>query len=581
MTAGFGMGGGSFDDFIARFFAGQSGDPRRPTQRVDLSRLMTAPARAMVAASAEFVMDHGGADLGAEHLLWAATQVEPLAELLRTAGAVPEDLAAEVEEMSPSSVGTGGPPVLTPAAKRALLDAHQIAQALGAGYIGPDHVLLALSANDESPAGRMLRAARITPDSLQRAASGVGSGSRPTSGGTRSSRTPGGSSDTPTLDSFSVDLTASAREGRLDPVIGRADEIEQTIEVLSRRTKNNPVLIGEAGVGKTAIVEGIAQRIVDGDVPDTLTGRRVVQLQLSGMVAGTRYRGDFEERIGKVIDEVRANADSLIVFIDELHTVVGAGTTGEGGMDAGNILKPALARGELHVIGATTLDEYRAHLEKDPALERRFQPVFVPEPSVEDTVQILYGLRDRYEAHHQIRYTTEAVRAAATLSDRYISDRYLPDKAVDLLDQAGARVRLRTKTPTTDMRELEQRVEQLERDKDQAVAAEDYERAMSLRDQLDELGREISEARRGAQRGVPGTGWCGWRTTCTSGSSARTTRSGWLPRRSAAPGPGSPSRTGRWAASCSSGRPGWGRRSWPRRWPPACSATRTGWSGWT
>jgi ATP-dependent Clp protease ATP-binding subunit ClpC len=277
--------------------------------------------------------------------------------------------------------------------------------------------------------------------------------------------------------------------------------------VLSRRTKNNPVLIGEAGVGKTAIVEGIAQRIVDGDVPDTLAGRRVVALQLSGMVAGTRYRGDFEERVGKVIDEVRANAESLIVFIDELHTVVGTGGAGDsGGMDAANILKPALARGELHVIGATTLDEYRKNIEKDPALERRFQPIMVPEPSVEDTIQILCGLRDRYEAHHQVRYTDEAVRAAAVLSDRYISDRFLPDKAVDLLDQAGARVRLRTKTPSTDVRELEHRVEQLERDKDQAVAAEDYERAMTLRDELDGLHRRIAEARKGVRPGVPEVG---------------------------------------------------------------------------
>ncbi|MGQ0482054.1 MAG: ATP-dependent Clp protease ATP-binding subunit [Pseudonocardia sp.] len=501
MTSGF--GDGSFDDFVARFFGGQ-GDPRRPVYRVDLSRLLTAPARAMIAAAAQLVAERGGHDLGAEHLLWAATRMPALAELLGAAGADPDRIAASVDGAMPDGPPADQPPELTPAAKRALLEAHQIARALGAGYIGPEHVLLALSANGESPAGRLLHANRITPEALQRAA--AGEGPRPV-GPPRAttSSTVAGPTATPTLDAYSTDLTGSAREGRLDPVIGRAEEIEQTIEVLSRRTKNNPVLIGEAGVGKTAIVEGIAQRIVDGDVPDTLAGRRVVALELSGMVAGTRYRGDFEERITQVIDEVRQHADQLIVFIDELHTVVGAGGGGAegGGMDAGNMLKPALARGELHVIGATTLDEYRRHLERDPALERRFQPILVPEPSVADTVQILHGLRDRYEAHHQVRYTDAAMRAAAELSDRYVSDRFLPDKAVDLLDQAGARVRLRTKTPTTDVRELEQRIERLGRDKDQAVAAEDYERAMSLRDEVEQATKQIREARGQVNGSVP------------------------------------------------------------------------------
>jgi ATP-dependent Clp protease ATP-binding subunit ClpC len=246
------------------------------------------------------------------------------------------------------------------------------------------------------------------------------------------------------LDPFGPDFTAMAREGRIDPVVGREDEIEQTVEVLSRRTKNNPVLIGEPGVGKTAIAEGIAQHIVDGDVPDTLRGKRLVQLDLGGMVAGTRYRGDFEERLKKVTDEIHAHADELIVFIDELHTVVGAGAAG-GAMGAANVLKPALARGELHIIGATTIDEYRKDIPKEAALECRFQPILVPEPSPADTIEILRGLRDRYEAHHQVRFTDEAVIAAAQLSDRYITDRFLPDKAVDLLDQAGARVRWRVK----------------------------------------------------------------------------------------------------------------------------------------
>jgi ATP-dependent Clp protease ATP-binding subunit ClpC len=279
-------------------------------------------------------------------------------------------------------------------------------------------------------------------------------------------------------------------------VIGREDEVDQTLEVLSRRTKNNPVLIGEAGVGKTAVVEGIAQRIVAGDVPEQLSGKRIVQLDLTGMVAGTRYRGDFEERMTKLVDEIRAHSEELIVFIDELHTMVGAGGSGEGGgMDAGNILKPALARGELHIVGATTLDEYRQSIEKDAALERRFQPVMVPEPSVSDTIAILHGLRDRYEAHHQVRFTDEALTAATELSERYVTDRFLPDKAIDLVDQAGARKRLRSKAPHTDTRELERKVESLQRDKDQAVADEDYERAGTLRDELAAAATALEEAR--------------------------------------------------------------------------------------
>src|SRR5690606_3864160 len=283
---------------------------------------------------------------------------------------------------------------------------------------------------------------------------------------------------------------ARARDGQIDPVIGRDSEIDQTVEVLARRTKNNPVLIGEAGVGKTAIVEGIAQRIADGDVPDILRDRRVIEIDFTGLVAGTRYRGDFEERMKKIIDEISSHED-VIAFIDELHTVVGAGAS-EGSMGAGNMLKPALARGELHVIGATTLDEYRRYIETDAALERRFQPILVAEPTVEDTVEILRGLRDRYEAHHQVRIADESLVAAAELSHRYLTDRFLPDKAIDLIDQAGARVRLRTKTPTTDIRQLEQRIEELQRDKDEAVAAENYERAMSLRDEIEQIRDQLA-----------------------------------------------------------------------------------------
>src|SRR5260221_4374628 len=304
---------------------------------------------------------------------------------------------------------------------------------------------------------------------------------------------PGSRSATPKLDQFGRDLTALAREGRIEPVIGRDGEIEQTIEVLSRRGKNNPVVIREAGVGKAAIAEGIAQRIADGQVPRMLEGKRVVQLELSGVVAGTRYRGDFEERMRRIIDEIRQRSDELIIFIDELHTIVGAGAGTEGGMDAGNMIKPALARGELHVIGAATLDEYRKNIEKDAALARRFQPILEPEPSVDDAIAILRGLRDRYEAHHQVRYADEALVAAVELSDRYITDRFLADKAIDLIDQAGARVRLRTKTPGTDLRDLEARAEELKRDKDQAIASEQYEQASRLRDQIGDIRRQIEQ----------------------------------------------------------------------------------------
>ncbi|HEX5973754.1 MAG TPA: AAA family ATPase, partial [Rubrobacteraceae bacterium] len=303
-------------------------------------------------------------------------------------------------------------------------------------------------------------------------------------------------SSTPTLDEYSRDLTQMAREGKLDPVIGRAEEVETTIEVLSRRTKNNPVLIGDPGVGKTAIVEGIAQRVVNDEVPETLSGKRVLQLDLSGIVAGTQYRGQFEERLKKIIDEVRENSEGLILFIDELHTVVGAGAA-EGSMDASNMLKPALARGELHVVGATTIDEYRKNIEKDAALERRFQPVLVSEPTVDDTIDILRGLRDRYEAHHRVKITEEAIIAAAELSDRYIADRFLPDKAIDLMDQAAARVRLRSRTKPEDTRALEDEARRLQREKDQAVAAEDFDRARELRDRAETLQRDLEEARQG------------------------------------------------------------------------------------
>ncbi|MFG1777930.1 ATP-dependent Clp protease ATP-binding subunit [Micromonospora sp. NPDC049048] len=498
------MGPGDFgsdpwDEFLARYF-GRGEGGRRPTHRVDITRLMTADAREMLADAARRAAQRQSSDLDTDHLLWAALQREPLRDLVRRAGADPDTLLNALGGRGEGAPRGEVPPnlSLTPAAKRALLDAHQLSRAMGANYIGPEHILMALPLNPESPAGRMLAAGRIQPESLQAASAERGpmTGPKPDRG-------------TPTLDQYGQDLTDLARNDQIDPVIGRADEIEQAVEILSRRTKNNPVLIGEAGVGKTAIVEGLAERICDGDVPQTLLGKRVIQLDLAGLVAGTRYRGDFEERLKKVIDEIRAHREELIVFLDEIHTLIGAGGAGsEGGMDASNMLKPALARGELRVIGATTLDEYRKSIEKDAALARRFQPVFVPEPTVDDTVQILRGLRDRYEAHHQVRFTDEALVAAAELSDRYVTDRFLPDKAIDLIDQAGARVRLRTRTPASDVRELETQLDEVRRDKEQAVADEQYEKASTLRDRLAELDEQIRLARgdEGGSSQVPAVG---------------------------------------------------------------------------
>ncbi|MFG3706329.1 ATP-dependent Clp protease ATP-binding subunit [Micromonospora sp. NPDC047670] len=498
------MGPGDFgsdpwDEFLARYF-GRGEGGRRPAHRVDITRLMTADAREMLADAARRAAQRQSTDLDTDHLLWAGLQREPLRDLVRRAGADPDTLLNALGGRGDGAPRGEVPPnlSLTPAAKRALLDAHQLSRAMGANYIGPEHILMALPLNPESPAGRMLAAGRIQPESLQAASAERGpmTGPKPDRG-------------TPTLDQYGQDLTDLARNDQIDPVIGRADEIEQAVEILSRRTKNNPVLIGEAGVGKTAIVEGLAERICDGDVPQTLLGKRVIQLDLAGLVAGTRYRGDFEERLKKVIDEIRAHREELIVFLDEIHTLVGAGGAGsEGGMDASNMLKPALARGELRVIGATTLDEYRKSIEKDAALARRFQPVFVPEPTVENTVAILRGLRDRYEAHHQVRFTDEALVAAAELSDRYVTDRYLPDKAIDLIDQAGARVRLRTRTPASDVRELETQLDEVRRDKEQAVADEQYEKASALRDRLAELEEQIRLARgdEGGTSQVPAVG---------------------------------------------------------------------------
>jgi len=507
MSGFFGEPGPSpFDQFLAQFFGGSvpGGVPGRRAGPVGITRLMSEQALALLSAAVKQVGEQGRAELDTTHLLWGATQVPSSRELIQRAGGDPDALATQIggqgtDDETRRQSGPATAPILTPGAKRILMDAHQISRQLRSSYIGPEHILLSLVAHQDSAAGRMLGDAGVTPETIRRALAGPEPGTTAqagTSAGRGSSGTSAtsGGGDTPTLDQYGRDLTAMAAGGELDPVVGRDNEIEQTIEVLSRRTKNNPVLIGEAGVGKTAIVEGLAQRISDRQVPDILGDRRVVQLDLTAMVAGTRYRGDFEERMTALLAEIREHRDELIVFIDELHMVVGAGSS-EGSMGAGNMLKPALARGELHIVGATTLDEYRSNIETDPAFERRFQPILVPEPSVEDALTILYGLRDQYEAHHQVRFTDEALSAAATMSDRYITDRHLPDKAIDLIDQAGARVRMRSAQRPEGLTELQDRLDQLSRDRDQAVSEEHYERASALRDEINELRERIEQTR--------------------------------------------------------------------------------------
>jgi ATP-dependent Clp protease ATP-binding subunit ClpC len=485
---------GSFDEFLARYLQGQRAQGGRP---IEITRLLSRTTHEILVQAAQFAVGHGHAHVDALHLLRVMVEQEPAASAIRRAGGDPAAIAAAAEQRLPESSDRDAQsaPGLTPSAQRALLDAHQVARAFGSTYIDPEHLFFAFVVNQDSPVARVLAEAGVTAESLQ-----AGAEQADADEAQAGARAANGSSDTPMLDTYGVDLTERARTGKLDPVIGRSDEIEQTVEILSRRTKNNPVLIGEAGVGKTAVVEGLAQAIVDGTVPEQLRGKRVIALDLPAMLAGTRYRGDFEERLTKTMDEISERRDEIIVFLDELHTVVGAGGSGEGGMDAGNILKPRLARGELHVVGATTLTEYRK-VEKDPALERRFQPVRVNEPGIEDAVQILTGLAGRYAEHHSVTYTDAAIRAAVEMSARYLPDRFLPDKAIDLIDQAGARARLALGS-RVDVAGLRDRLAALETAKAAAVAAEDYEEASRLRDESETLAGTIIEAE--ADQGVAG-----------------------------------------------------------------------------
>ena len=402
-----------------------------------------------------------------------------------------------------NTVGRGEPVKLTPndftpRSKRILEMSTMEARMLGHQYFGTEHILMAILHESDSYAIKFLSDSGVNPKNLYNECMKVVGSSGGDTGmasgeGNRKSNKPAGKpqTNTPNLDKFSNDLTLAAKEQRLDPVIGRSKEIERVIQILSRRTKNNPCLIGEPGVGKTAVAEGLAQKINENEIPETLKNKRVVSLDLSGMVAGTKYRGDFEERIKTALEEVK-KAGNVILFIDELHTIVGAGAA-EGAVDAANILKPLLARGDIQVVGATTLDEYRKYIEKDAALERRFQPVQVDEPSEDETVQILMGIRDKYEAHHKVRITDEAVKAAVSLSVRYINDRFLPDKAIDLIDEAASRVRLKAFTSPPDLKELEESLNALQNDKSAAVNAQDFELAAKLRDKEQKIRKELEE----------------------------------------------------------------------------------------
>jgi ATP-dependent Clp protease ATP-binding subunit ClpC len=397
----------------------------------------------------------------------------------------------------------------TPRAKKVLELSLREALQLGHNYIGTEHILLGLIREGEGVAAQVLQKlgaelhkVRQTVIQLLSGAQGEDSGEAPTGSSGRRGESASGST---VLDQFGRNLTQYARERKLDPVIGRQREIERVMQILSRRTKNNPVLIGEPGVGKTAIVEGLAQRIIEGDVPDTLAGKHLYTLDLGALVAGSRYRGDFEERLKKVLKEIRTRGD-IILFIDEIHTLVGAGAA-EGAIDAASILKPMLARGELQTIGATTLEEYRKYLEKDSALERRFQPIQVEEPNVAETIQILTGLRDKYEAHHRASYTDAALVSAANLADRYVADRFLPDKAIDLIDEAGSRMRLRRKAATPELEDIEKRLSDVRSQKEDAVQSQQFERAAQLRDQERELitDRTDHEAALGEAEDVTGS----------------------------------------------------------------------------
>ncbi|MDN5920231.1 MAG: AAA family ATPase, partial [Pseudonocardia sp.] len=450
----------------------------------------TDGARRVVVLAQEEARMLGHNYIGTEHLLLGLLHEGVAATALQSLGIALGEVRKQVKEI----IGQGRQPPgghipFTPRARNVLELALREALGLGHDHVGTEHILLGLIREGEGVAAQVLVKLGADVDRVRRQVhQELSSGPEREPGaaaasGARSEPPPAASSTV--LDQFGRNLTQQAREGTLDPVIGRDTEVERVMQVLSRRTKNNPALVGEAGVGKTAVVEGLARKIAAGEVPETLKDKQLYTLDMGSLVAGSRYRGDFEERLNKVLKEIRTRGD-IILFIDEMHTMVGAGAA-EGAIDAASILKPMLARGELQTIGATTLDEYRKHVEKDSALERRFQPVRVAEPSVAHTIEILKGLRDRYEAHHKVSYTDAALVAAATLADRYLNDRFLPDKAIDLIDEAGARMRIRAMTAPPELREFDEKIATVRRDKESAIDGQDFERAGRLRDSEGQL----------------------------------------------------------------------------------------------
>ena len=451
----------------------------------------TDDAQRVLSFAQEAALELGHDYVGTEHVLIGLTKVKNgvAAKALEELNIVTEDIFEAVEDQ----VGRGNKKAtsiyMTPRVKNVLELAVQVANRMNHNYVGTEHILLGLLSDGGGVAVGILRAMNIRTDDIVEAIRHIlGSSSNGDYSGQEGANNNG---DLGELTDFATDLNESAKQGKIDPVIGRDTEIQRVIQILSRRTKNNPVLIGEPGVGKTAIAEGLAQRIVNGNVPEILRNKRIISLSISSMLAGAKYRGEFEERLKKAIDEVQQHKD-MIIFIDEIHTLVGAGAT-EGAMDAANILKPALARGEFQVIGATTLDEYKKHIEKDAALERRFQPVQVGEPNEEDALEILRGLRDRYEAFHKAKITDEALKAAVTLSSRYITDRFLPDKAIDVVDEAASKVRMKVFSAAPDVKALEDRLNTVKKEKEAAVTSQDFEKAAKLRDEEQALVKEIDD----------------------------------------------------------------------------------------
>lgn len=491
--------GSNFDDIFgdlnknsSYYTSGPENQQSRNREAIDIDQYLSGHAKELIQEAAQTALQFNRTEMDTEHLLYAISSSDVVKEIFKQFKINPDDLKNYIEINTPK----GDEPLNhieraklsgSPRIKNVFELAFQAKQEFGHSYIGPEHLLVGLIEEEDGMAGDLLRKYGLTPPELrQKIIKVVGKGTK--DGHVESQST------TPQLDKYSRDLTKLAREGKLDPVIGRANEIETTIEILARRTKNNPILIGEPGVGKTAIVEGLAQRILKDEVPEVLQAKRVIELNINSLVAGSKFRGEFEERIKKVLEEVVEHKEELILFIDEIHIIIKSGGTGEeGGLDVSQIIKPHLARGELNLIGATTLNEYQKHIEKDAALARRFQSVYVSEPTVEETIEILSGLRDRYEAHHKVKITDEAIKAATELSDRYITNRFLPDKAIDLIDQAAARVRINITSRPQTVKELDEQINSLKREQEYTSLHKKLDEAKTLEQKIEELEKKRQE----------------------------------------------------------------------------------------